>query len=158
MHNGLSLPAPPTIVIAPMDGRPDYVCERRAGLLRPSWTILNNGRRCARMSAKLGFAAKWGVESEVGEFELRQSAFNMRNAFTVQGGPYHEARLTGSLLDRTFKLEWQGNTVAQAQADVMSIIDIHEIEVLGVGPDDELITVICMLALRAERMKMEGLE
>lgn len=157
MQNGV-LPIAPSIVIEPVYGGDAYNCERRFGMLRPGWDVLQNSRLCAQMKAKFGLAAQWKVNGEVGEFALSQRMLDMRNAFDVAGGPYDGATLKGSLLDRTFELEWNGKMLARASADVMSITDILEIEVLGKGRALELLAVICMLAIRAQRMKSEGLE
>jgi uncharacterized protein YxjI len=93
----------------------------------------------------------WNVSTDAGRFTLRGKLWAWRRHITVHGGRFDGAVLTGALLDMNFELSRQGQVLAPAQAELLTLRTRHSIELLDDAPDTELLTAITMTNLMMQK-------
>lgn len=129
-----------------------YEGAARWGWLSRPWRITQHGQEVAAIERKLwSFAPIWNVSTREEHFILRGKFWSWRRQVTVEGGRFDGAVLRGSLLDMDFELTRHGQTLARAEAKVLTLRTRHSIELLDDSPQAELLTAILMIHLLAQK-------
>lgn len=124
--------------------------------LRPAWfsnpAPLNDGREVAVFRRQLwALAPTWEAGIEGSDFQLRRKILSFHRRNMVQGGPFAGAKLTGSLFDMRFELTRAGEILAQARLKRPKVRDRHDIEIVNVTPQTELLMAIMIANLLVQQ-------
>ena len=131
-------------------GNSIYDARGEISFLRPpTWTIASNGEELAYIRRKVfALSPTWIVTGKHGSFRIKRKLFSLRRQHHVLGGRFDGAVLNGNLLDLKFEILHQDIALARAKGRIMTVRDVHEIEVLG---ESEPFVVICMVVLQMSR-------
>lgn len=100
----------------------------------------------------LAIRPTWLVDiGGVGRFRIRRRLFALGRKYDTIGGPYDGTNLTGSLLDLTFHIAQGSRDIARSTGRILSLRDIHAVEVVGDRNSDEIFAVMMMLAVQLDR-------
>lgn len=118
----------------------------------PTWTVTQRGGAVARLRRKAwSFLPVWQASAPFGDFLIRRRFSWWTRRYTVEGGPFDGATLTGSTFDLKFRLERCGAVLAQAAGPLLSLRDRHQIQLRSDDPRLEWLTVLAMIAVHQER-------
>lgn len=132
------------------DGAPAYKALGQLWFF-PIWRLYreSDGRELATLKRKiLALFPTWLVHMGGEPFRIRRKLVSFGRYYYVVGGRYDGATLQGSLFDMSFGIERNGRTLARARGRLLSLRDVHSVEVTS--PADELFVVVVMLLLQLD--------
>lgn len=97
----------------------------------------------------LSFRPHWDITLGQERSALCGLLLSWRRHYTVAGGRWHGAQVTGSLLDRSFRIQHQGLLLADARVAWLSLTDAQQVH----ADDDasEQFVVMAMLVVQLAR-------
>lgn len=114
------------------------------------WDLFNGDVRLATLRRpRWAWNPPWRIDSFQGEWALKRKLFSMTRHYTVLGGPYDGATVSGNLWDRSFVIDHRGTTLARASSRLLSLRDVHEVQILH--PDAELLCVLALVIVKDDR-------
>lgn len=138
------------IDITDQSGALAYEARADIKLAGAHWDLFNGDVRLATLQrARWAWNPPWRIDSFQGKWALRRKLFSMTRHYTVLGGPYDGATVTGKLWDRSFVIEHLGVTLARASSSLLSLRDVHEVQILH--PDAELLCVLALVIVKDGR-------
>lgn len=127
-----------------------YEAKAEFQLAETRWNLLNGDVRLATLTrARWGWNRPWQIASFQGDWAIRRKLWSMSRHYTVLGGPYDGATISGSMWDRSFTIEHKGVTLARAVNKLLSLRDVHKVEILH--PDAELLCVLALIIVKDDR-------
>lgn len=138
-------------------GQPAYVAQGELAFF-PTWRVRRAagesevGDEVIRIRRKV-FAIRptWLVNTDNEDFQIKRKLLTFRRSYYAEGESYQGTTLTGNLLDLKFSIERNGQQLARAAGKILTLRDVHSIEVLSEHPIDELFVVAVMMVLQLER-------
>lgn len=126
---------------------------------RSTWRVYKSGAEVAVIKHKiLSLSSTWLVSGALGEFKLRRKIFSFTRGYRVNGGTYDGTDISGSIFGFTFKVIRKGSVIASAYDKILTLRDSYSIDVISQNPDDELLTVIALVALRLDKQNEDKAE
>ena len=134
------------------EGAPVYTARGEFSFF-PTWRLYREGvefEEVATLRRKV-FAIRptWLVRADGEQFRICRKLLSFRRSYFIVGSPYDGASLQGKLFDLSFGIEQDGRTLARARGRILTLRDVHSVEVTS--PSDELFVVVVMLVLQLER-------
>ncbi|GAB3294106.1 MULTISPECIES: LURP-one-related/scramblase family protein [Pseudidiomarina] len=141
------------IDITDEQGQLCYYGKGEFSLLRRRWRIFdNNDNELAQIIHKrFAIRPTFLVSGQLGDMMLQRKFFSLKREYWVTGGPYDGATFKGNLLDLAFTIMHNGKLIAKAAEKLISIRDTHRVELTSSDANDELFTVIAMIAMQLEK-------
>jgi|SRR5690554_3220991 len=130
-----------------------YYAKGEFALLRRRWRIFDHANqeilqiRHKRLAVRPTFV----VSGQLGDMVLQRKFFSFKREYWTIGGPYDGATFKGNLLDLAFTVTHQQKLMAKASEKLLSLRDTHHVEVLTESPNDELFTVLAVVAMQLEK-------
>ena len=128
-------------------------------LFRKTWRVYKGGAQVAVIKHKIfSWSSTWLVSGALGEFKVRRKIFSLTRGYKIIGGAYDGTNVSGSIFGFTFEIIRKGATIASAHDKILTIRDTYMIDVISENSDDELLTVIALVALRLDKESEEQAE
>lgn len=130
-----------------------YYAKGEFALLRRRWRVFNkdNQELLQIRHKRLAIRPTFVVSGQLGEMTLQRRFFSLKREYWVTGGPYEGATFKGNLLDLAFTVTHQQKLIAKASEKLLSLRDTHNVEIVTESPDDELFTVLAVVAMLLEK-------
>ncbi|RUO46762.1 LURP-one-related/scramblase family protein [Pseudidiomarina donghaiensis] len=130
-----------------------YYAKGEFALLKRRWRIYDhNDQELMQIHHKrLAIRPTFAVSGQLGPMTLQRKFFSLKREYWVTGGPYEGAVFKGNLLDLAFTITRNNQLLAKASEKLLSIRDTHNVEVLTDSHDDELFTVLAVVAMQLEK-------
>jgi uncharacterized protein YxjI len=128
-------------------------------LFRSTWRVYKRGTQVAVIKHKIfSLSSTWLISGSLGEFKIRRKILSFTRSYKVIGGVFDGALISGSLLGFTFEIIRNQKTIASAHEKILSLRDSYSIDILSENPDDELLTIISLVALRLDKANEQKAE
>lgn len=140
--------------VAISDGaqQPRYEARGEFALLSPTWRLLRGGQVLATLRKKiLSLRPCWEVEQGSARYRINGRLLSWRRHYTVHGGAFDGAQITGSLFDRSFRIEHHGVLLADARVRWLSLVDAQQVQVHADDDASEQFVALAMLVVRLAR-------
>lgn len=147
------------MLVSDASGRIVYEAAGDFTLFRSTWRVYRSGAQVAVIKHKLfSLSSTWLVSGSLGEFKIRRKILSFTRSYKVIGGLFDGALISGSLLGFTFEVSHSGTTIASSHEKFLSLRDNYSIDILSENSDDELLTVISLVALRLDKANEQKAE
>lgn len=133
-------------------GQPVYEARGEFSLLSPTWRVHAQGSEVVRLRKRLlAWRPTWDVQLGAQRMVVDRKLLSFTRVHRVHGGPYDGATLAGNLWDLSFAISRGQQILARARGKLLSLRDVHTVEVLGNAPADELFVVAAMLVVLLDK-------
>jgi uncharacterized protein YxjI len=141
------------IDITDENGQLCYYAKGEFSLLRRRWRIYRgDDQEIAQMIHKrFAIRPTFLVSGMLGDMVLQRKFFSLKREYWVTGGPYDGAWFKGNILDLAFTINHNDRLIAKAAEKLISIRDTHRIDIHDGNENDELFTVIAVVAMQLEK-------
>jgi uncharacterized protein YxjI len=140
------------IEIGDEQGRPVYEARGEFSLFSPTWRVHAQGQEVVRLRKRLlAWRPTWDVQLGAQRMVVDRKLLSFTRVHRVHGGPYDGATLAGNLWDLSFAITRVQQVLARARSKLLSLRDVHTVEVLGSAPADELFVVAAMLVVLLDK-------
>ncbi|MEJ6002741.1 LURP-one-related family protein [Paucibacter soli] len=134
------------------NGKVLYETSWRLRSWRTFWHVNKEGREVARFRRKLlAWRPTWMVHIGEHQFLMRRDFAWFSRSTHVIGGPFHGAKLSGNILDSSFKLERGAQIIAQADAKLLTLRNRHTVDLKLDSTDNELLCAVMMSHLMVQK-------
>lgn len=140
--------------VAISDGaqQPRFEARGEFALLSPTWRLYQGDVLVGSLRRKLlSLRPHWDICLDQERFALRGPLLSWRRHYQVVGGHWHGAQVTGSLLDRSFRIEQHGQLLADARVRWLSLVDAQQVQVHAEDDASEQFVAMAMLAVQLAR-------
>lgn len=140
--------------VAISDGtqQPRFQARGEFALFSPTWRLYQGAVLVGSLRRKLlSLRPHWDITLGQERFALRGQLLSWRRHYTVAGGRWHGAQVTGSLLDRSFRIENQGLLLADARVRWLSLSDAQQVQVHADDDASEQFAAMAMLVVQLAR-------
>lgn len=149
------------VVIRDGAQQPRYEARGELALLSPTWRLLQGGQVLATLRRRLlSLRPRWEVVQGSARYRICGRLLSWRRHYTVQGGAFDGAQITGSLLDHSFRIEHHGTLLADARVRWLSLADAQQVQVHADDDASEqfvaLALLVVQLARKEERQRASG--
>ena len=140
------------IAIGDEQGRPVYEARGEFSLLSPAWRLYRDELLVATVRRRLlSWRPTWDVHVGTQHCVIDRKLLALRRVHRVHGGSHDGAMLTGNFWDMSFAITRGQQMLAKARGKLLSLRDVHTVELLGSDPADEVFVVAAMLVVLLDR-------
>lgn len=140
------------VAIADGAQQPRFQARGEFAVFSPTWRLYQGQVLVGTLRRKLlSVRPHWEVCLGQERFALRGPLLSWRRHYQVVGGRWHGAQVTGSLLDRSFRLEHQGQLLADAKVRWLSLVDAQQVQVHADDDASEQLVAMAMLVVQLAR-------
>ena len=123
-------------------------------MFSPTWRLLQGEEVIATLRQKLlSLRPCWQLLLDGQRFCINGKLLSLRRQYTVAGGPFDGALISGSLLDRSFRIEHNGVLLADARVRWISLVDAQQVSVHSDDPAVERFVALAMLVVQLARQR-----
>lgn len=140
--------------VAISDGaqQPRFAARGEFALFSPTWRLYQGDVLVGSLRRKLlSLRPHWDICLGQERFALRGPLLSWRRHYQVVGGRWDGAQVTGSLLDRSFRIEQHGQLLADAKVRWLSLVDAQQVQLHAEDDASEQFVVMAMLAVQLAR-------
>lgn len=145
--------------VAISDGmqQPRFQARGEFALFSPTWRLYQGQVLVGTLRRKLlSLRPHWDISPGEERFALRGSLLSWRRHYRVVSGRWHGAQVTGSLLDRSFRIEQLGQLLADAKVRWLGLVDAQQVQVHVDDEACEPFVAMAMLMVQLARQQERG--
>lgn len=140
--------------VAITDGaqQPRYEARGEFALLIPTWRLYRGQALVGTLQRQwLSLRPRWRLQLGNESFDLVGRLLSLRRHYTVHGGRFDGAQVSGSLLDHSFRIEHGGVVLADARVRWLSLVDAQQVQVHADDDASEQFVALALLVVHLAR-------
>lgn len=140
--------------VAITDGKqqPRFDARGEFAVFSPLWRMYQGQELVGTVRRKLlSVRPHWDIGLGEQRFALHGQLLSWRRHYTVVGGHWDGAQITGSLIDRSFQIEHHGRLLADARVRWLSLVDAQQVQVHTDDLASEQFVALAMLVVQLAR-------
>lgn len=134
------------------EGQPRYEARGEFAFLSPTWRLMKGEKVLGTLRRKLlSWRTRYEVTLDGEAFAIVGKLFSFRRHYTVRGGRWDGAVISGNLWDMRFCISHAGRPLADARGRWLTLRDTHQVQVHSDDVTDERFVALCLVMVMMEK-------